>query len=122
MRQKKEELPVAIALPGVTMRTLGGQGGMALSHYEIAEPTDFRPVIAGLPNDRCSVPHWGYVIQGKIELEYEDGTVETYEAGQVYYQPPGHTGRAEGGTEIVEFSPDKEYAGLLAHFKSKLGV
>jgi hypothetical protein len=94
---------------------------MAISHYEIAEPADFRPVIAGLPNDKCSVPHWGYVIKGKLDLEYQDGTVETYEAGQVYYQPPGHTGQAAGGTEIVEFSPDTEYGALLEHFKSKLG-
>jgi len=121
MRQKKEDLPLVIEVPGVKMRTLAGQGGMAISHYEIAESADFRPFIAGLPNDKCAVPHWGYVIKGKITLEYEDGKVETYEGGQVYYQPPGHTGKAEGGTEIVEFSPDKEYAELIAHFKSKLG-
>jgi hypothetical protein len=59
------------------------------------------------------------VIHCKVELEYEDGTAETYEAGQVYHQPASHTGRAEGGTEIVEFSPDREYAALLARFKSK---
>lgn len=94
---------------------------MAISHYQILEPADFRPVIAGLPNDKCAVPDWGYVIKGKVTLEYEDGTVETYEGGQVYYQPPGHTGKAEGGTEIVEFSPDKEYAALIDHFKNKLG-
>ncbi len=29
MRQKKEELPVVLEAPGVKMRSLGGQGGMA---------------------------------------------------------------------------------------------
>ena len=81
----------------------------------------FRPVLAGLPNDKCQVPHWGYVIKGKVTLEYEDGVVESYESGQVYYQPPGHTGQAEAGTETIEFSPDEEFAGLLEHFRSKMG-
>ena len=121
MRQKKEELPVVLEAPGVKMRSLGGQGGMAITHVEISEPADFRPVLEGLPNDKCQVPHWGYVIKGKVTLEYEDGVVESYESGQVYYQPPGHTGQAEAGTETIEFSPDEEFAGLLEHFRSKMG-
>lgn len=120
MRQKKEELPLAVEAPGVKLRALRRQGGMTISHYEISERTDFRPLIAGLPNDKCSVPHWGYVIKGTLTLEYDDGTLEKYGAGQVYYQPPGHTGYAESGTEMVEFSPDEEYGRLLEHLKSNV--
>lgn len=95
---------------------------MAIAHYVVTEPADMGPVLKSLPNGSCSVPHWGYVIKGKVTLEYEDGSVEAYEGGDVYYQPPGHTGaRVEAGTEVVEFSPDEEYAALLAHFKSALG-
>ena len=50
---------------------------MAITHVEISEAADFRPVIAGLPNGKCQVPHRGFVIKGKVTLEYEDGAVES---------------------------------------------
>ena len=58
----------------------------------------------GLPDDRCQCPHWGYVIKGKLSFRYADGD-ETFEAGDAYYAPPGHTPHLFAGTEIVEFSP-----------------
>ena len=48
MRQKKEELPVVLEAPGVKMRSLGGQGGMAITHVEISEPADFSTGARGL--------------------------------------------------------------------------
>ena len=67
------------------------------------------------------MPHWGYVISGQMALEYADGVREVYEAGQVYYQPPGHSGaRAAAGTEIIEFSPEPEYTRLIDTFKGMM--
>lgn len=58
----------------------------------------------GLPDDRCQSPHWGYVFRGRVSFRYADRE-ETYEAGDAYYAPPGHTPVFFAGTEIVEFSP-----------------
>ena len=63
----------------------------------------------GLPDDRCQCPHWGYVIKGKYTFRFADRE-ETYETGDAYYVPPGHTPVMYAGTEIVEFSPADELA------------
>lgn len=65
---------------------------------------DAEPLFAGLPDDRCQCPHWGYVLSGKIGFRTADGE-ETYAAGQAYYVPPGHTPILYDGGEVVEFSP-----------------
>lgn len=70
---------------------------------------DPAPFFQGLPDDRCQCPHWGYVIKGKITFRFADRE-ETYEAGDAYYVPPGHTPLMYDGNEIVEFSPTAELA------------
>ncbi len=123
MRSSTADLPVAIETPGGTMRVLGHQGGMAVAHYEFTAESDFTPLLSALPGGSCAVPHWGYVIKGKIEMEFADGTRETYAAGEVYYQPPGHKGAvAAAGTEVVEFSPEPDYSQLIESFKSMMGA
>jgi hypothetical protein len=66
---------------------------------------DLAPLFAGLPDDRCQCPHMGYVLAGKLKFTYADGTEETYEAGDAYYAPPGHTPYLYAGSQVVEFSP-----------------
>jgi hypothetical protein len=70
---------------------------------------DPAPFFEGLPDDRCQCPHWGYVFKGKITFRFADRE-ETYEAGDAYYAPPGHTPVLFEGCEIVEFSPAEELA------------
>jgi glyoxylate utilization-related uncharacterized protein len=70
---------------------------------------DPAPFFQGLPDDRCQCPHWGYVIKGKITFRFADRE-ETYEEGDAYYVPPGHTPLMYDGNEIVEFSPTAELA------------
>lgn len=69
---------------------------------------DLAPLFAGLPDDRCQCPHMGYVIQGKVKFTFADGAEETFEAGDAYYAPPGHTPTLYAGSEVVEFSPTAE--------------
>ena len=71
---------------------------------------DVAPFFAGLPDDRCQCPHWGYVVKGKVTYNFADGHEEPYEAGDAYYAPPGHTPHLFAGTEVVEFSPTAELA------------
>jgi hypothetical protein len=40
--------------------------------------------------------------------------METFEAGDAYYIPPGHTPVLYAGTELVEFSPTDELQRTVA--------
>ena len=71
---------------------------------------DLAPFFVGLPDDRCQCPHMGYVLKGKVKFTFTDGAEETYEAGDAYYAPPGHTPFLYAGSEVVEFTPTKELA------------
>jgi len=70
------------------------------------------PMFKGLPDGMCQSPHWGYVLKGKMTINYKDHK-ETINAGEAYYIAPGHIPIVEAGTEIVEFSPKKEYQKTL---------
>jgi hypothetical protein len=65
---------------------------------------DLAELFRGLPDDRSQLPRWGYVLEGKVGFRFADRE-ETYEAGDAYYVPPGHTPVHHEGAEIVEFSP-----------------
>ena len=39
-----------------------------------------------------------------------DGREETFETGDAYYVPPGHTPSIYDGTQVVEFSPTEKLA------------
>jgi hypothetical protein len=64
---------------------------------------------AGLPDDRCQCPHWGYVLKGKVGYRFVDRE-ETFTEGEAYYAAPGHVPVLYAGTELVEFSPTEELA------------
>ena len=121
MRETIEKLPTAIGVEGVTVQG-ADWGGMMAGHLKMAKGVDFAPVLQGLPDDRCPVPHWGYVIEGRIEVLYTDGARETVRAGELYYWPPGHTVMFPEDTTYVEFSPAREMLDLLGHVKGKMGV
>ena len=84
--------------------------GTTIQFVTIREDVDATPLLRGLPNDSCTCPHWGYVFKGKVKFTYADGHSETYEAGDAYYAPPGHTPTLFDGTELVEFHPSEELA------------
>jgi hypothetical protein len=47
------------------------------------------------------------VIEGKVTFRFADRE-ETYETGDAYFAPPGHTPILYAGSRIVEFSPTGE--------------
>jgi hypothetical protein len=65
-------------------------GGYTVGFESYSADMDAAPIFQGLPDDRCQCPHWGYVVKGKIGFRYADRE-ETYEAGDAYYAPAGHT-------------------------------
>jgi hypothetical protein len=79
-------------------------GGYTVGFESYSSDSDLAEFFRGLPDDRCQCPHWGYVVKGTLSFRYAEGE-ETFEAGDAYYAPPGHTPYLFAGTEIVEFSP-----------------
>ncbi len=79
-------------------------GGYTVGFESYDSDADLAEFFRGLPDDRCQCPHWGYVIKGKLSFRSAAGE-ETFEAGDAYFVPPGHTPNLYAGTEIVEFSP-----------------
>ncbi len=121
MHSKAEDLPAEIDVEGVTVRgTVFGD--MIAGELKLAKGSDLAPILAGLPNDHCQCPHWGYVMEGAIEVRYEDGSMETIRSGELYYWPPGHVVKFVEDTTYVEFSPAAEMAAVLAHVKGKMGL
>ncbi len=82
--------------------------GYTASFVTFREDVDGTPLLKGLPDDRCQCPHWGYVIKGRLRVEYAD-RVEVIDAGDAYYLAPGHVAICEEDSEVVEFSPKGEY-------------
>ena len=68
---------------------------------------DSTPMLKGLPGDRCTCPHWGYVFKGRVTYTF-DGREEVHEAGDAFYVPGGHLQRADAGTEYLQISPAAE--------------
>jgi quercetin dioxygenase-like cupin family protein len=69
----------------------------------------------------CPCPHWGYVLKGRLQIQYADGE-ETLRAGDVYYLPPGHTGVAEEDTEFLEISPPGQHQRFVDTARSNLAA
>jgi hypothetical protein len=80
------------------------EGGYTVGFETYTQDADLSPFFRGLPDDRCQCEHWGYVIKGKVSFKTGSGE-ETFETGDAYYAPPGHTPVLYAGTEVVEFSP-----------------
>lgn len=82
--------------------------GTAIQFLTMHVDLDATPLMKGLPDDRCSSPHWGYVFKGRLTFDCGDHE-EVFEAGDAFYLGPGHipTG-SDPGTEYIQFSPAEE--------------
>jgi hypothetical protein len=81
----------SVELEGIDVQLDHLDGGYSVcfeKHTADAELDAFR----GLPGDRCPLPRWGYVFNGKVSFVFPDHK-ETFEAGDAYYVPPGHRAR-----------------------------
>jgi hypothetical protein len=82
-------------------------GGYTVGFESYSADIDLGPFFTGLPEDQCQSAHWGFVQRGKVTYRFSDHE-ETYETGDAYYVPAGHTPVLYQGTELVEFSPTAE--------------
>jgi mannose-6-phosphate isomerase-like protein (cupin superfamily) len=81
--------------------------GYTVNFVTFRQDVDATPLLKGLPDDKCSCPHWGYVLKGRLTYRFADRE-EVFEAGDAFYLPPGHVPVAEAGSELVQFSPTAE--------------
>jgi hypothetical protein len=100
----RETASERVAIEGLDVRLEHLDGGYSVCFESHTADADLANLFRGLPDDRAQLPHWGYVIAGKVGFRFSDRE-ETYEAGDAYYVPPGHTPVHYAGAEIVEFSP-----------------
>jgi hypothetical protein len=121
MRAGKDDMAVELDVGDI--HTKGEEwGDLSVRYCDLPAGADLRPLLAGLPGDRCDCPHWGYIITGAITIRYADGAEETSSAGDLYYWPGGHTGWTDSGVVFAEFSPAAEIAPVLAHLGAKLAT
>jgi mannose-6-phosphate isomerase-like protein (cupin superfamily) len=81
--------------------------GYTVNIVRFNQDIDATPLLKGLPDDKCSCAHWGYVLSGRVTFGFDDHE-EVMEPGDAFYVPPGHTQRAEAGTEYLQFSPTED--------------
>ena len=94
----------SVNLQGLDVRLSHLEGGYSVCFEKHTADAELAALFRGLPGDVCPLPRWGYVLKGKVSFVFPDRE-ETFEAGDAYYVPPGHTPTHYAGTEIVEFSP-----------------
>ena len=97
-----------------------GWGGMTVDINNAPAGTDFTPLLEGLENDHCQVPHWGYVVHGSIQIDYEDGSSDVFKEGEAFYMKPGHTGQVLEDLLLVSFSPEEGMHDLGKHLEKKV--
>ena len=108
-----DDLTPELEGPGVGIRRTDSGGlAMCLIRLEAGVRTD--PLFAGLPDDRCQCPHWGYIISGTMRVHSAAGSRD-YTAGETYYWAPGHNLEAVSDAEYLEITPSDDYDGLMDH-------
>ena len=98
---------------------LEGWGGMTVAVNSLPAGTDFAPMLIGLKNNSCQVPHWGYIIKGVMRLEYDNGKVVILKAGDLFYMAPGHKAKVQEDLKLLDFNPQEEFKSLVGHLEKK---
>jgi hypothetical protein len=126
MRISKNDIPATIDVPGATARQAVGFGdpsafsALGAEYMSFGAGTDLSPLLAGLTDDVCQVPHWGFMNSGQVVVEYTDGTVETCNSQDLFYWPAGHSVRTTDGAEVIMFSSQAEHTAVMSHILAKL--
>ena len=107
LKASKESASESVEVEGYEGHFEKLDDGYTVGFETYTQDADLAPLLKGLPNDQCQAAHWGYVIKGRVTDHFGDRD-ETFEQGEAYYVPPGHTPELYKGAEVVEFSPTDE--------------
>ncbi len=102
----RDELPLQQITPSYSTR-MAQWGSMTVGIEAAPAGLDGAADLGDLPGGRCQAHHWGYMITGKIVVDYGDRQ-ETISGGQAYYVEPGHKISFLEDSEAVEFTPTEE--------------
>lgn len=102
----RDELPLQEIAPGYSGR-FAEWGEMTVGIESAPAAMDATSMLETLPGGRCQAHHWGYLLSGRISVDYGDRR-EQVVAGQAYYVEPGHLITFEEDSEAVEFTPTEE--------------
>ena len=108
----RDELPLQRITPSYSTR-MADWGGMTVGIEAAPAGMDASSSLKGLPGDRCQAHHWGYLLSGRIVIDYGERQ-ETIVGDQAYYIEPGHLISFEEDSEAVEFTPTDELEQTLA--------
>jgi class 3 adenylate cyclase len=74
---------------------------------------DVRPSVGG---DWCQIRHVGFIVSGRLGIEFADGSSVVFGPGDVFEIPPGHDGYTIGDEPVVqiEWSGLRHWAGVVA--------
>ena len=117
---KEQHIAIENFPKNMVINHLNGWGGMTIAINELPAGTDFSPLLEGLKNNSCQVPHWGYILKGSLRLKYDDGKEVVLKAGDVFYMVPGHTASVVEDLKLIDFSPEKEMKELINHVEKKI--
>jgi class 3 adenylate cyclase len=72
-----------------------------------------RPTVGG---DWCQIRHVGFIISGRLGIEFADGSSVVFGPGDVFEIPPGHDGYTVGDEPVVqiEWTGLRNWAGLVS--------
>lgn len=124
MHITKNQIPVRVEAPGAVARQLPDFGTanavIGAEYFSLAAGTDLAPLLAGLDDDACHAPHWGYLIEGDVVVTYTDGTTERCTTGDVFHWPAGHSVAVSQDAELILFSPQVSHGAVMDHIAEKL--
>lgn len=121
MRISKGDIPTKIDVPGAIARQAVDFGdpssfsSLGAEYFSLGAGTDIGPLLAGLADDACDAPHWGFMIAGEVVVTYTDGSEETCRDQDLFYWPPGHSVRVTDDAEVILFSPAVEHGAVMDH-------
>ena len=121
MHASKADLP-AMVIGEYEGRTVDwGDFRVAFETMPEQFPPDESP-FAGLPDDRCQCPHWGYLIKGSFRVAYRGEPDEIVQAGEAYHLRPGHFVQTLEPVELVELSPVHQHDETMAVVARNMGL
>jgi hypothetical protein len=121
MRAAPTDVPVLAEGPGFTSR-LTHCGEVDVAVETLAGGRDSTELFRRAFSDgRCQVPHWGYLVKGRMRVRYPDHE-EVILAGEVWYMPPGHIPTTEEDVENIVFTLAGEYEQLMVALARGMGA
>lgn len=126
MRVAKDDVEVRMEIPGAVIRQrmdfgdVSGFGRISGEYFTLSAGVDTTPLFLGLEGDRCQCPHWGFVLSGRLTTTDVTGGLETVNANDLFYWPPGHNVKVDSDAEIVMFSPQREHSLVINHMIEKV--